>query len=56
MCIRDRDKGYCATFLAYLRRRDIKITERTSGVGCCTKMLIYLVENGLWTLEPPKGI
>src|SRR6266446_3006905 len=44
------DKGYCATFLAYLCRRDIETTERIGGAGCCTKMLIYLVENKLVTL------
>ena len=39
----------CATFLAYLCKRDIETIERISGVGCCTKRLIYLVENKLVT-------
>ena len=44
------DKGYWATFLACRCKRDIETTERISGVGCCTKMLIYLVENKLVAL------
>src|SRR6266478_7908645 len=44
-------KGYCATFLVYLCRRDIETIERISGVGCCTKVLIYLVENGLCSVS-----
>jgi hypothetical protein len=41
------DKGYFATYLAYLCKKDIETTERISGVYCCNKVLIYLAENKL---------